>query len=422
MSQTPNRITPSSPPRPAAGNSSLREVIVDAVFQDGVFKPLSALDLPPGTPIQMRILTQRDAGQTTAAPPPVAAQETAASMKSPMAPAQRLPLPAIALGVALLGVLGFIVYRGMHASPVEEQAAPQTTAAAAPVAPLVEGAQLPAPEAELEIKLPALADGQPSDARDVAVDSQGNIYVASSGDGMIRKYDAKGALLASWGGPSVFKELFGVVIDRNDTVYALDAGVGSLLRFDTAGQPKGEPIAELAYFPRGLALAPNGEILIADTGGQRLVRINPADGTVVSAYGQPGEETADGPEPVDVVMRANGESYAYDARNNRIQRFGADGGVLSQWAVTGDIAARDGGHLALDRHDRLFYAVPAAGEITVYNSEGAILGTWPQTDAAKPTGVFADAQDNLYVTFPELGVVKKYKLPAAGEQAAQLQK
>jgi DNA-binding beta-propeller fold protein YncE len=266
-----------------------------------------------------------------------------------------------------------------------------------------------------EIKIPS-NDGKPVEPRDVAVDSHGNIFVACNSDGTVRKFDSQGNPAGSWGGTAkngepMFKELFGIVIDpSNDSVYVLDSGAGAVLHFDAQGNLKGDMLKSHLYYPRGLALGQNGEILVADTGGQKIVRASAAQGNIVGEFGHPPESSGDVCEPVDVVASSNGETFLFDARNDRIQHFTADGTLDKQWAVTGKIAARDSGHLALDQHDRLYFAVPSKKEINVFNKAGEILATWPQESGESPVGLFVD-KENMYVTYPESGVVRKFKLP-----------
>jgi DNA-binding beta-propeller fold protein YncE len=65
-----------------------------------------------------------------------------------------------------------------------------------------------------------------ADARYIAVDSQGNVYL-SHGD-RVQKLSPTGDLLASWGGtgdaPGRFKEPMGIAVDSADSVYVADSG------------------------------------------------------------------------------------------------------------------------------------------------------------------------------------------------------
>lgn len=333
----------------------------------------------------------------------------------------RPPIGVIVIGLVLLGALGFIIFRSFSgkAVPGGNKSGPsaQQALSGPPLATpaMASGAQLPAPELVTEIKVPSTGD-KPPRPRDVAVDGQGNVYIAYDNDNTIRKVDPKGNVVASWGNNTsghepAFKELFGLVVDPgNNTLYALDSGASAALRFDLQGAPKGEPISGLGYYPRGIALAPNGELLVADSGGQRIVRVN-AQGSIAGEIGKPPQGSTDGTEPVDAVVAQNGDIYLFDARNDRIQQFKPDGQLVKQWSVPNNVAARDSGHLAIDQHDRIYFAGVDKKEITVFSSTGEILGVWPQESGEAPVGIFVDKQDNMFVTYPESGTVRKFKLP-----------
>src|SRR5262245_57863787 len=47
----------SMPQEPATGPQPTARVIVEAIYQHGVIKPLKPLDLPPGTPLFLEITT-----------------------------------------------------------------------------------------------------------------------------------------------------------------------------------------------------------------------------------------------------------------------------------------------------------------------------------------------------------------------------
>jgi hypothetical protein len=66
--------------------------------------------------------------------------------------------------------------------------------------------------------------------------------------------------------------------------------------------------------------------------------------------------------------------------------------------------------LALDRWGRLFVTAPRTRQVLVYSTSGALLGTWTPPGTDLPGGIFVDAQDQLYLTFPQAGVVCKYRL------------
>jgi sugar lactone lactonase YvrE len=69
-------------------------------------------------------------------------------------------------------------------------------------------------------------------------------------------------------------------------------------------------------------------------------------------------------------------------------------------------------HLALDSKGMLFS--PAnhhrGGDLVVYDTQGNKLARLFEPQLTAPTGVFVDASDNLYVTFPRSDVVRIYQV------------
>ncbi|HVG39875.1 MAG TPA: antitoxin AF2212-like protein, partial [Pyrinomonadaceae bacterium] len=443
-----NRLPDQAEEASGANTLSPGELLIEAVYQNGIFKPLVPLHLSPGTPLRIRVASVRegailsDVGRPSGRRSPQASTPKGTNMAElshddltpppDMRPqdvqppeatpaAGRPPIGIIVIGVVLLAILGLILFRSLRGSKGapdggggSNQTAQQLVGGQPLATPAMANSQLPAPELVSEIKLPGTGD-KPPKPRDVAVDDQGNIYIVFDHDGTIRKVDPKGNVVASWGNNTsgsepVFKELFALAVDaKNNTVFALDANVATLLRFDLQGAPKGDPITGLGYYPRGVTLGANNELLVADTGGQRVLRVNANDGTIIGELGKPAPGSTDSSEPIDAETVKNGEIFVFDARNNRIQHFKPDGQLIKQWSAPNNVAARDSGHLAIDRQDRLYFAGVDKREITVFNPAGEILAVWPQDSGEPPVGIYVDAQDFMYVTYPESGTVRKFK-------------
>jgi sugar lactone lactonase YvrE len=102
------------------------------------------------------------------------------------------------------------------------------------------------------------------DTRSIAIDAAGNLYVADSGNHAIRRVDARGEVITFAG------------------------------RTGVAGHADGRGSEALFQAPRGIALAPDGSLVVADSGTQTIRRISPA-GEVTTIAGKPGEQgSADG--------------------------------------------------------------------------------------------------------------------------------
>lgn len=416
MKQTPD---PESdlPKRPAAPTVSLREVIVNAVYQDGVFRLSEPLDLPPGTPIQLRIpRSLPTAGPNGHSATPTSGvnrvSEATAGNQSPTARSMS-PLLLVAIGVAVVAVVGFLLlrHRGESISNAPEETA--VRALANPPAK-ASGAQLPAPEMVAEFKIPATPENQPGGARDIAIDSQGNMYVASSLEGVIRKYDASGKLLLTWGNTAgaaepIFQDLFAIEIGSDNTVYALDTVRAAVLRFNSEGKSLGDVASVVGYAPHGMSIAPNGDILLAVTGSNNIVRISP-NGETVATIGKGGKGPGEFDEPTDMVAKENGEMIVFDARNSRVQHLAENNTLISQW-VTEQVAARDSGHFATDKQGRLYVTGPVNRTVQVFNEKDELVAEWPQGEFGGPTAAEIDSQNHLYLVYPATNMVRKFRLP-----------
>jgi len=251
---------------------------------------------------------------------------------------------------------------------------------------------------------------------DVAVDTGGNIYIATNRDGLIRKYSPDGKPLLSWGNTKanqkIFVDLFGIVIGPDDMVYAMDAGTSTIHRFTASGERAGTPFPGMGYATRGIGIDPTGNILVADTGSGRIVRYSPG-GTLIEHFHRNGKRPGEFLEPIDVTVNSEGEWFVMDAGNRRIQKLDREGSLIEAWEIPSEVTARDGGHLALDSKGRLFVTRPITlegGDLVVYDGKGNKRARLFEPQLTAPTGVFVDASDYLYVTYPRSDVVRIYRV------------
>jgi hypothetical protein len=106
MDDTPT-TSPELPPAPAIATPAAQDVhVVDAIYEDGVIKPLVPLDLPAGTPITLQIATRVTATvaprqESWAAPP---APEVAAPAPGLARPRMRLPRMRLKTSLASAGL------------------------------------------------------------------------------------------------------------------------------------------------------------------------------------------------------------------------------------------------------------------------------------------------------------------------------
>ena len=79
-------------------------------------------------------------------------------------------------------------------------------------------------------------DGEMRSPVSVAVDQQGQVYVADLRNHRIQKFDASGKFLATWGGLDELKDPRGVAVDRKGQIYVADAGTNQIKKFSPNGK------------------------------------------------------------------------------------------------------------------------------------------------------------------------------------------
>jgi len=172
--------------------------------------------------------------------------------------------------------------------------------------------------------------GQFDSPTGIAVDPNGNILVADTGNGRIEKFSPTGIFITSI---QAFEAPSGIAVDRAGNIYV--AEIGSKHRVQKLG-PDGTFIAKWApglYGPRKIAIGRDDSIYVVDSGDNRIVKLSPA-GQVLASWGSEGRGDGQfrGVSSVAVDPSSN-RVYVADPMNSRIQVFDSNGKFLSKWSV-----------------------------------------------------------------------------------------
>jgi DNA-binding beta-propeller fold protein YncE len=170
------------------------------------------------------------------------------------------------------------------------------------------------------------------------VGKKGRFFVADRNNHRIQSFERDGSFVRAWGqlGSRVgeFREPHDVAAD-DEFVYVADLWNQRVQAFDPDGQPMftitGAPSLSS---PRGLAVH-DRKIYVAEAAGGR-VSVYDRDGKLVTAYGTAGgDELGHLIEPVDVAVAPNGDVWVVNSGNNRLERFAADGRAIGSIPVPG---------------------------------------------------------------------------------------
>ena len=200
----------------------------------------------------------------------------------------------------------------------------------------------------------------------------------------------------------------GVALDLGGDLYVADTGNNRVLRTDRfgavqsilagAGTSNGQVMA-----PGGVAVDMRNRPYVADTGNDRLQRFN-ANGTFQSLIGAGG--LLNGPQ--DLAVDAFGNMFAADTGGHRIARFrsnGASNGMLGQrgpGSADGQFDAPHGIAFSSLNHEAVV-ADTNNDRVQRFDFRGDFRGTFSRPAAAgldSPHGVAIDGQGAVYVSFP----------------------
>jgi hypothetical protein len=200
---------------------------------------------------------------------------------------------------------------------------------------------------------------------------------------------------------------------REGEVFNCDgSNLDPILKFDAAGKLVKKFGAGMFVFPHGLSVDFEGNVWVTDgvgrgAKGQTVHKFSP-DGKLLMTLGKPGK-AGDGPNefnaPSATLVAPNGDIFVADGHggntNARIVKFSKDGKFIKTWGSKGTAPGEmDGPHtLAMDSKGRLFLGDRGNNRIQIFDQDGNFLDQW--TQFSRPSGIFIDARDNIYVADSE---------------------
>src|SRR5215213_1970544 len=232
--------------------------------------------------------------------------------------------------------------------------------------------------------------------------------------------------IAGDGSPLVLSDPFGVAVAADGTIYVADAGENNRIRKispdgsvttlagGSEGFADGAGTTSSFNTPSALALGPDGNLYVADTGNNRIRKITPA-GTVSTVAGNGSAGYVDGPAaqaqfngPIGLAVSKGGDIYVADTYNDVIRMITTEGNVTSiagggrpgyadgDQAValfdtpSGIIVVEDSSLIVADTGNRRLRKVSAEGNVTTLPISGEEL--------SRPIGLAFSHDHFLYVT------------------------
>ena len=186
------------------------------------------------------------------------------------------------------------------------------------------------------------AEGQLIWPSGIALDTQGNVFVADQWLNRISIFGRDGEFLDSWGqtgsGDGELDRPAGIVIRDEGTLFLTDSRNHRIQVFSLGGQFRGkfgscgDGPGQL-HLPWGIALDKEGQVFVADWQNDRIQQFT-AGGEWQASFGQSGSGVGQFHRPASVCVDDDGDIHVADCGNNRVQALTSDGRFVT--ALAGD--------------------------------------------------------------------------------------
>lgn len=232
---------------------------------------------------------------------------------------------------------------------------------------------------------------------DVAVDSNGHVHVGQRSDPPMLEFDSSGQLINTWGAGEI-ADVHGVSATPDGRVLVVDRDAHQVLIYTMQGRQqlalgrRHEPALQAPFnHPTSAAVAPDGDIYVADGYGNSVVHCFGADGRHKHTWGGRGAGPGEFTTPHAVWIDKRNRVLVGDRENNRVQIFDRDGNYLTEW--------HDFYHpMAIYGDDRgMIYVTDQIPRISMLNLDGELIGRCRGT-LNGAHGMSGDAAGNFYLS------------------------
>jgi peptidylglycine monooxygenase len=241
----------------------------------------------------------------------------------------------------------------------------------------------------------------------VAVDSRDRVYFYQRRDPPVLVFDRDGQFVTAWGDGRL-RDAHGLFIGADDHVYVCNRDEHEVLKITPDGRVvltlgrRGRPSLHAPFnHPADVAVAPSGDIYVADGYGNSVVHRFSAEGKHLGSWGAPGAGRGQFTTPHGIWVDAQERVLVADRENNRVQLLSPEGDVYGEW--------RDLYHpmdIYVDGAG-VVYVTDQIPRLTMLSADGRVLARGKPV-AIGAHGVWGDSRGNLYLA--EVGLCQVTKL------------
>ena len=229
----------------------------------------------------------------------------------------------------------------------------------------------------------------------VAVDGQGNVYIADTANNAIEEWIPGTQQTVPLS--SVQNNPPAVAVDAFGNIYIADAGNHAIEKYSAANQQLTTLVSGLSN-PSGVAVDGQGNVYFSDTANSAIDEWNAATQQVTTLAGS----GLSNPTGVAVDVQAN--VYFSDSGNNAIKEWIVAGGQVTALVSAG---LNNPTGVAVDGQGNVFIADTGNNAIKEWNAGNQQVAALASTGLNSPAGVAVDRQGNVYVADADNNAIKK---------------
>ncbi|MCP4292607.1 MAG: 6-bladed beta-propeller [bacterium] len=251
----------------------------------------------------------------------------------------------------------------------------------------------------------------------LALDAEGYLYVPVR-TGSVVKFDLDGNEVLRWGkrgrGPGEFQSPSKITINRKSKrIYIQDVNKGDVQTFNYTGQFLERWDCWDKISPNGIALDSTGNLLVIDSNKKCIFKLSDT-GVQLQVLQYEGMNGGDSIFPGEIAIGPKDEIYISDLKTHKIHKLDSSGSLLKSW---GKLGSDDGNfcnpHGIAFFQDHTLYISDSRRNhrIQKFTSDGDFVWKIGKTPPSCefftwPAHIFASDENHLYVT--DSGYVKQF--------------
>jgi streptogramin lyase len=247
-------------------------------------------------------------------------------------------------------------------------------------------------------------------ALNIAVDLQGNLYVADERNRQICKFDSNGKLLATWNSTiGHFTGILNIAVDSQQNLYVINVGDTYIQKFSSDGKPATKiGTGDNLQYPQKIWVDKQGTVYVIDhirdnsiRGHDVLLKLPTLTLWKIDDPSQYGSF-------FKVVVSEQGDVYIADQEKHQVEKFDSNGKILLKWGTDGVGEGQFKGILdiAIDNSGNVYISDTDIPYIQEFDKDGRFLAKLGiNTNLHSPQQVVLDRQGNSYIV-DNIGPVK----------------